>query len=85
MAKTTEVEYTNKELLILMLKDQGIHEGNWALSAKLKFSTMNLGELADGSDASPAGAIAVVGCRIERVPEPLPFSINAAEANPKRV
>lgn len=84
MAEITQIEYTNKELVILILKDQGIHEGNWALSAKLKFSAMNVGELEDGSDASPAGVVAVVGCRIERVPEPLPFSINAAEVNPKK-
>lgn len=84
MAKTTNLEYTNKELLILMLKDKRIHEGNWALSAKLKFSSMNIGELADGSDASPAGVVAVVGCRLECVQEPLPFSINAAQINPKK-
>ncbi len=82
MAEITQFEYTNKELTVLMLKDQGIHEGHWHLSVKLGFSALNLGQSADGTDASPAGAVAFTGARIVRVPEPLPFTINAAEVNP---
>ena len=83
MVETTKIIYSNKELVVMMLKDQGIHDGNWVLAANLTFSAMNIGQLPDGSDASPAGVVAVNGVLIERVPEPLPFSVNAAEANPK--
>jgi|GEM_PF-1696232 len=83
MTEKTKFEFTNKELVALMLKAQNIHEGNWALSANLAFSAMNIGQLPNGSDASPAGVVAVVGLAIERVSEQLPFSVNAAEANPK--
>jgi len=82
MAEITQFEYTNKELTVLMLKDRGIHEGYWHLSVKLGFSALNLGQSDDGTDASPAGAVAFTGARIVRVPEPLPFTINAAEVNP---
>jgi len=78
-----QISYTNKELLILLIKDRGIHEGNWVLGAQLAFSAMNIGQLPDGSDASPAGVVAVTGVVIDSVPEPLPFSVNAAEINPK--
>jgi hypothetical protein len=84
MAEISQVDFTNQELVVMMLKDQGIHEGNWAFSAKLAFSVMNIGQSPDGSDASPAGVVAITGVRIERVPEPLPFSVNAAEVNPKK-
>jgi len=84
MVETTRLIYSNKELVVMMLKDQGIHEGNWVLAANLSFTAMNFGQLPDGSDASPAGVVAVTGVLIERVPEPLPFSVNAAEANPKK-
>jgi hypothetical protein len=84
MAEITQFEYSNKELVMLMLKDQGVHEGHWHLAVKLGFSALNLGEKTDGTDASPAGAVAFTGARIVRVPEPLPFSVNATEVNPKK-
>lgn len=84
MAEITQLEYKNKDLVVLMLKDQGIHEGDWVLQVKFAFSAMNIGQSDDGSDASPAGIAAATGFAIARVPEPLPFSVNAAEVNPKK-
>lgn len=83
MTEIAQFEYSNKELIVLMLKDRGVHEGHWHLSVKLGFSALNLGQATDGTDASPAGAVAFTGVRIVRVPEPLPFTINAAEVNPQ--
>ena len=84
MAENTRIAYTNKELVVMMLKDQGIHEGHWVLATNFSFTAMNIGQSSDGSDASPAGIVAVTGVIIERVPERLPFSVNAAEVNPKK-
>lgn len=84
MTELAQFELSNKELVVFLLKNQGIHEGHWHLSAKLSFSALNLGQAKDGSDASPAGAVAFTGIRIVRVPEPLPFTVNAAEVNPKK-
>jgi hypothetical protein len=84
MAELEKFEYSNKELVAALLQNRGIHEGHWILTAKLSFSAMNIGESPDGSDASPAGVVALTGIRIDNVPEPLPFSVNAAEANPKK-
>lgn len=84
MADVTRIEFTNKELLGLMLKDQGIHDGNWVLQAKFSFAAMNMGTTPDGKDTLPAGVVAVAGMGLELVPEPLPFSVNAAEVNPKK-
>lgn len=83
MTETTKIDYTNKELVAMILRDKGIYEGNWVFAAKLSFSAMNL-QLPDSSDPTPAGVVGLAGVRIERVPEPLPFSINAAEVNPKK-
>lgn len=83
MAEITQIDFTKKELLALILKDQRIHEGNWIFGVKFVFTAMNIGQLPDGSDASPASVAAVDSIRIERVPNPLPFSVNAAEINPK--
>lgn len=84
MAEVKQIAYSNKDLLILLLKDQGVHEGHWVLGAQLTFTAMNIGHSPDGSDVSPAGVVGVTGVVIERVPEPLPFSVNADEVNPKK-
>lgn len=76
-------QYDNKELLAVLLKLNNIHEGNWILTANFTFSAINIGQLPDGTDVAPAGIAAVTGIGIESVPDPLPFSINAAEVNPK--
>jgi hypothetical protein len=83
MAEEKRLNYTNKELLILMLKDKGIHEGNWVLGAEFAFTASNIGQSPDGSDASPAGIVALSNVHIAQVQQPLPFSVDAAEANPK--
>lgn len=84
MAEITQINYTNKELLVMLLKEQGIHEGNWILGAKLTFSAMNIGLSPDSSDVSPAGVVAITGVVIERVQEPLPFSVDASVVNPRK-
>jgi hypothetical protein len=83
MAEITRVEFTNKDLAVLMLKEQGIHEGNWVIQAKFSFSAMNMGQNPDGTDAIPTGIVGIAGIGLELVPQALPFSINAAEVNPK--
>lgn len=67
-----------------MLKDQGIHEGDWVLQAKFSFGAINMGTTPEGTDAVPSGIVGVNGMGLELVPQPLPFSVNASEANPKK-
>jgi len=83
MTENQQFDYSNQELVSLILKQNKIHDGHWVLAAKLTFSAMNIASLPDGSDASPAGVVALTGIRIERVAEPQPFSLNAAVLNPK--
>lgn len=83
MAEIKQISYTNKEVLILMLKDQNIHDGHWILGAGFSFGAMTMGQSQDGTDASPTAIATLSGLNIERVPEPLPFSVDASEVNPK--
>lgn len=84
MAEISRIEFTNKELVVLMLKDQGIHEGHWVLQAKFGFGAINMGATPEGTDAAPSGFVSIAGLGLELVPEPLPFSVNAAEVNPEK-
>lgn len=84
MAEITRIEFTNKDIVALMLKDRGIHEGHWVLQAKFSFGAMNMGASSEGTDAIPTGIVGVAGMGLELVPQPLPFSVNAAEVNPEK-
>ena len=53
MAEIARIEFKNKDLVALMLKDQGIHEGHWVLQAKFSFGAMNMGATDEGTDAIP--------------------------------
>lgn len=77
MAETTKIEFTNNELLRILLKEQNIKEGHWVLAATFKFGAMNMGE--SPSEASPTAVATISRIAIERVSDPLPFSVNAAE------
>src|ERR1039457_6606979 len=74
-ATTPTATATNKELVVLLMKHQGIHEGYWILSAILSFGALNIGQSADGSDAVPAGFVGFTGVRLERVPKAMLFFI----------
>ena len=74
----------NQELVALILKSQGIHEGHWHLAVKLGFSALNIAQSKDGTDAAPAGAVSFTGVRIVSVPQPAPFTVDASKVNPKR-
>lgn len=82
MPDPTRFEYDNNELLELMLKDQGIHEGNWILSVKFQHTAANMGLLDDGTDASPTSLSMVKYVGIVNITEPLPFSVDASKVNP---
>lgn len=84
MAEVTRIEFSNRDLVVLMLKDQGIHEGHWVFQAKFSFAAMNMSTTPEGTDVMPTGAIGVAGLALEQVQQPLPFSVDAAEVNPKK-
>ena len=84
MAEIKQISYTNKEILILMIKDQNIHEGHWVLGAGFAFGAMSMGQSADGADASPTAIATLSGLGIERIPESVPFSVDASIENPKQ-
>lgn len=84
MAESKKFDYSIRELVTLMLKDQNIHEGNWILTAKFSLSVINIGLSPDSSDVAPAGLSKIDGIGIENVIDPLPFSVDASVVNPKK-
>lgn len=68
----------------MMLKDQKIHEGYWALMVKFGFGAANIGpSIEQPEEVNPTAIVGVAGIGLERVSQPGPLVLDAAVANPK--
>lgn len=83
MNKEAEIAYSTNELINLMLKNEGIHEGNWILSVNFGFSAMSIRNSDDAREVNPSGVVSVHRIGLLRVNAPLPFAVDAAVVNPE--
>jgi hypothetical protein len=81
MAEVTQYMYKLKELAVLLLKDQKIHEGHWQLAVNFGFGAANIGQ--SEAELAPAAVVPVLAIGIQRFPEKTPMSVDAAEVNPQ--
>ena len=77
-----EISFSSRELIELILKEKSIHKGHWMLLVHFGFTAMNVGQGESGEDAMPAGVVSVQKVGIKKIPQPVPFSVNAAAVNP---
>jgi hypothetical protein len=85
MATPTQFMLTHKELITLLIRDAGIHEGRWILTLTFGFGPGNFGPTPETT--SPGVVVAVNQIGIQRQPSdgpPLPdgMGVDAAEVNP---
>jgi hypothetical protein len=82
MPEVNQYLFNHKELLELLIKKAGVHEGKWMLMANMGFSPGNFGPTPD--QMSPGAAVIVLQMGIQRaIPETPPEMIlDAAEVNP---
>src|SRR4051794_39572765 len=64
MAEATQFTWTHKELLTLMVKDKGIHEGRWMLLINYGMLAGNFG--ATEAELSPGMVVAIASLGIQR-------------------
>jgi hypothetical protein len=83
MPEETEVMFTHKELVELMLKKQNIHEGIWMLSVRFGMQATNFGATPDGSDVLPTALIPVLAIGIHRTDKVNNVAVDASAANPR--
>lgn len=77
-----EISYSTNELTKLLLERHDIHEGNWILTVNFGFLAMNIRQSDTDTEVSPSGIVSVQRVGLQRLAEPLPFSVDAAVANP---
>lgn len=82
MPEANQYLFSHKELLELMIKQAGVHEGKWVTTANLGFSPGNFGPSPD--QLAPGAAVIVLQMGIQRAPAEAPAEMvmDAAKVNP---
>lgn len=85
MAEVREVAFTHEDLIKILIKEAGVHDGLWSLSLSFGFGTGAV-QAAPGQVA-PGVIVAVQNVGIQRAVEPVPqgsLVVDAAKVNPKK-
>jgi hypothetical protein len=82
MPEVSELTWTHKELIALMIKAANIHEGRWMIELKLSFAPVNSGPSEDQISPGIIVGVTNVGIRRELPGAPSALVVDAAEVNP---
>ncbi len=78
MPEASQITYGLKELTALMIKDQGIKTGHWMVLTKFTWAVSNV--MSEGGGPAGPGALTIVTeVGIQKLDEPGPLSVDAAE------
>jgi hypothetical protein len=80
MAEPTQFLFTYKEVVTALLKQQGIHEGIWALAINFGIGAINAGPNAE--QLAPAAIVPILGVGIQKATEVNNMSVDASLVNP---
>jgi hypothetical protein len=82
MPEINQVMYKHRELVELLIKHAGLHEGRWILMANFGFSAGNFGPSND--QMSPGAVVALTHLGLQRAQPDTPeeMSVDAAVVNP---
>lgn len=78
-----DYEFTYKEVVEALIKQQGLHEGIWMLGMRFGIGPINV-QSPTGGDPVPAAIVPVVGLSLRRKEALNPLALDAAVVNPAR-
>lgn len=81
MPEATQIAFKHREIVELLLKKQGIHEGIWGLFIRFGFGASNVGPTE--TDVSPAAMVSVLEIGLQKFEKESNIAVNAAVVNPK--
>ncbi len=81
MPETSQIIFSHKELVELMLKQQRIHEGICGLFIKFSLGASNVGPTQ--TEVLPAAIVAVTEIGLQKFEQETNISIDAAKVNPR--
>lgn len=83
MPEATQIVFKHRELVELLIKSQGIHEGIWGLFVRFGLGASNVG--ASEAELQPAAIIPVLEIGLQKFEKESNISADAAKVNPKQL
>lgn len=78
-----EFNFTHKEVVEALIKQQGLHEGIWMLNIRFGIGAINVqSQEGEQSDAVPAAVVPIAGIGLRNVPTLSSLALDAAQINP---
>jgi hypothetical protein len=84
MAEVQNYIFTLKEIAGALVKEQGIHEGLWAIYVEFGIGAGHIPAGPNTQEIMPAAVVPIVKMGIQRAEQPTPLTVDAAEVNPKQ-
>lgn len=82
MAEATMLMFELHEIVELLIKKQGIHEGLWGISIEFGLAAANIPTGPDGTTLVPAALNFVQHIGIKKHEQPTNLTVDAAKVNP---
>ncbi len=76
MAEVERFSFTYKEVVEALIKQQGLKDGEWALSIQFGINAVNVGQ--DSQSIMPAAIVPVINISIEKAETPTNLSVDAS-------
>ncbi len=83
MAEATRYDFTYREIVEALLKQQGLHEGIWGILIEFGLAASNIGPSED--ELSPAAILAVKKIGLQRFEKESNIAFDAAKLNPAKL
>ena len=81
MAEATQIVFTYRELVTAMVKEQGIHEGIWALYVHFGLQAQNFGPTL--ADIVPTAVLPILHMGLQKADKESNIAVDASKVNPK--
>jgi len=81
MPEATEISFSHREIVEMLIKKQDIHEGIWGLSLRFNWSATNVGP--SPTEVYPAAVVSIVQIGLHRFDKESNIAVDAAKVNPR--
>ena len=81
MPETSQIVFSHREIVELLLKQQDIHEGIWGLFIKFALNASNVGP--SQTELTPAAIVGVIEIALQKFDQESNIALDAAKVNPK--
>lgn len=82
MPEVNAYTFNHKELLELLIKAAGVHEGEWMLQVNFGFSAANIGQDEESVHPAAIATVNYVGIAKAKQDSPRSLVLDAAKVNP---